>query len=109
MNYSFSTDDGAKYAIEIQNIGPELAFAILDLIRGVKTTMPVAVVPTYSEVAHAAVRLHPDNKINAIKEMRSRTSLGLKEAKDCIDYAMGSSGYYRPLYFDKPITKGTVL
>lgn len=100
--------DGTQYAFEIQNADKDLAAKILILLENPapfgkpdpKTT------PTYRSEAERAFRMFPDHKINAIKEMRTRTFLGLKEAKDCIDYAFGSSSFQPNYYNDLVTNKG---
>jgi len=59
---------------------------------------PAAVQGSLAEMAGTIWAAHPDKKIQAIKELRERTGLGLKEAKDAIDEAAlraNSSGRYR--------------
>lgn len=47
----------------------------------------VAGVTSREALADSIVRAVPDKKIEAIKELRAKTGLGLKEAKDLVDAA----------------------
>lgn len=50
------------------------------------------------EIAEILIELMPDKKIQAIKEMRTMTNCGLKEAKDAIDDAEGRIRWGKRIY-----------
>ncbi len=106
MTYEI-TFDGTKFAISVQDIPTIVAARIVailgelseeaNLIRSNETGEPKTVAMTYRKVGAEAHRANPTNKLLAIKEVRSRTGLGLKEAKDLIDFVSGCSP--NPPYF----------
>ena len=106
MTYEI-TFDGTKFAISVQDIPTAAASRILAILGELNadanivvlgtTDEPESVRLTYRKVGEFAHRNNPTNKILAIKEVRSRTGLGLKEAKDLIDFISGYSP--NPPYF----------
>jgi len=100
MNYDIQFD-GTKYAISVQNIDRPLAMSIMELIEGLKAEKPQPY-GTVRDETERACRLGGDNIINCIKELRFRTSMGLKESKDCVDYCKGRTSF-EPTYYNNKI------
>ena len=111
MTYEI-TFDGTKFAISVQDIPTAAASRILAILGELnadanivvlnKTDEPKWTAMTYRKVGEFAHRDNPTNRILAIKEVRSRTGIGLKEAKDLIDFISGYSPN-APYFIDQEV------
>lgn len=100
MNYEV-VFDGKQYAISVQDIDRDKYERIMAILNDAVE----ARVPTYDEVAHYAYSLNSDNKIMAIKALRSGTGMSLKEAKCIMDHHFGAS-VELPEWINEPVVFG---
>lgn len=102
------TFDGSNFSLDIQNLDSSRALRVLDILKEIEPMPTVTVVrfpdtkpvfdKTYGDLARNAYEKSPGNIILAIKELRTKTGLGLKESKELIDFVAGRTSFEPHLY-----------
>lgn len=73
-----TVEEKTRVLLEVCDQMPDFLLDIIKELRG----------PSWQRVVREMLIAEPDKKINAIKECRSLTGLGLKEAKDAVEELM---------------------